>query len=73
MTAGLALMALAALVALLGRAGWHGAGSWAAQAWDDPDEQERKRITLRRGALACWVAAGALAAAGATAAAASLI
>lgn len=73
MTGGLTLVALAVVVALLGQVGWRSAGSWANQAWEDPDEAERKRVTLRRGALACWVVAGALAAAGVTAAIAALL
>lgn len=73
MIGGLTLMALAAVVALLGQTGWRSADTWAAQAWEDPDEQERKRVILRRGALACWVAAGALGAAGAISALASLL
>lgn len=56
--------ALAVAVALLGRVGWRQADSWAAQAWEDPIEQDRRRLSLRRGALACWVAAVLLAVGG---------
>jgi hypothetical protein len=61
MTSGLVLGVMAAAATLLGRAGWRHADDWAAQAWDDAGEQARKRASLRRGAVACLVVAGALA------------
>ena len=57
MTDALVFAALAVAVALLGRVGWRQADTWAAQAWDDPIEQDLRRRTVRRGAVACWIAA----------------
>jgi hypothetical protein len=56
------LLVMAAAVFLVGRYGWRNAGEWAAQSWEDPIERERRRATLRRGAVACWAFACALAA-----------
>jgi hypothetical protein len=52
--------ALAVAVALLGRVGWRQAEAWTARAWDDPIERDIRRRTVRRGAVACWIAAAAL-------------
>ena len=35
----------------------HQADTWAAQSWHDPIEQDLRRRTVRRGAIACWIAA----------------
>lgn len=73
MISGLVMGLLAAAVLLVGRAAWRSADQWAAQAWEDPGEQERKRDSLRRGAIACWVAAGALALGGVVSAVADIL
>lgn len=67
------LLLLAAVAALVGRAGWHNAEAWAVQAWDDPLERERRRGSLRSGAVGCWVVAGVLAAGGLTSCMAALV
>lgn len=53
-------LGLAAATALVGRAGWDNAQAWAAQAWEDPVECERRRASFRRGAVACFIAAAVL-------------
>jgi hypothetical protein len=65
-TGSVALLLLAAATAFVGRAGWDNAQTWAAEAWEDPVECERRRKSLRRGAVACCVAAGVLTVSGLT-------
>ena len=60
MTDALVFAVLAVVVALLGRVGWRQADAWAARSWDDPIEQDLRRRTMRRGAMACWIAAAGL-------------
>ena len=59
-------LVLAAATAFVGRTGWNNAPTWAAQAWEDPVECERRRKSLRCGAVACSVVAAVLAAGGLT-------
>ena len=73
MTGAVTLLALAAAVAVVGRMGWRNADAWAAQAWEDPGERERRRDTLRRGAVACFLFAGVLAAGGVAAGVVALL
>jgi hypothetical protein len=61
MTGAVTLLVMAAAVFFMGRYGWRNAAAWAAQAWEDPIEQERRRATLRRGAVACWFFSAVLA------------